>query len=150
MQMNPAANRETPPSADNPDTSPSNDSRFPSNWREAILSLIACRVALIQLESKDAAADGLQRLVRIIAVAICLLFTWSLLLAGGIAVIAHATGWPWYWITFAAAAVHLQVAFIFAQSAKTRGRPAFPVTRSEFQKDREWLENFQKTRKSND
>ena len=149
MQINPATNRETPPSAENPGTSQSNDSRFPSNWRGAILSLIASRVALIQLESKDAASEGLRRLIRITAVAICVFFTWALLLAGGIAAIAHATAWPWYWIAFAAAAIHLQAAVIFVQSAKTPGPPPFPVTRSEFQKDREWLENFQKTRKSN-
>ncbi len=149
MQINPAATREIPPSAGNPGPPQGDDSRFPSNWREAILTLIASRFTLIQLESKDAATDGMRRLIRITAVIICTFFTWALLLAGGIAAIAHATGWPWYWISMAAAAAHLQAAVIFAQTAKTPGRPLFPVTRSEFQKDREWLENFQKNRKSN-
>ncbi len=148
--MNPADSREVPPSAGNPGPPLSEGSPSPSNWREAILSLIASRVALIQLEFKDAAADGVRRFIRVIAVVGCVLFSWALLLAGGIAAISHATGWPWYWIAMAAAAAHLQAAVIFAQSAKTQGRPSFPVTRSEFQKDREWLENFQKTQKFND
>jgi uncharacterized membrane protein YqjE len=148
--MNPADTREIPPSPENPGPPQSGASHFPSNWREAILTLVASRVTLIQLESKDAAADALRRLIRITAVVICVFFTWSLLLAGGIAAIAHATGWPWYWIAMGAAAAHLQATFIFAQSARTPGRPPFPVTRSEFKKDREWLETFLKTRKSND
>jgi hypothetical protein len=150
MPTNPAAPCEIPPLAENPGPPPSEGSPFPANWREAILTLIASRIALIQLESKDTAADGARRLIRIVAGVGCVLFSWALLLAGGIAAISHATGWPWYWIAMTAAAVHLQAAFIFAQSAKTPGRPPFPITRSEFQKDREWLENFQKTRKSND
>lgn len=149
MPINPATTREIPPSAENPGPRSREDSHFPSNWREAIISLIASRVALIQLESKDAAADGIRRLIRVAAIVACTFFSWALLLAGGIAAISHATGWPWYWIALATAIAHLQAAFIFALSAKSPGRPSFPVTRSEFQKDREWLEKFQKTRKSN-
>jgi len=149
MQIHSAKSREIPSPTENPGTPQSNDSRLPSNWREAILSLIASRFALIQLESKDAAADGLKRLTSVIAAVICIFFTWALLLAGGIAAIAHATGTPWYWISVAAASAHLLIAIILVNSAKTQGSPHFPITLSEFQKDREWLENFQKTRKSN-
>lgn len=123
---------------------------LPSNWREALLSLIASRVSLIQIESKEAAKDAAGRAARLIAGVICIFFTWALLLAGGIAAISKASGWPWYGIALILSACHLIAAFILARAAKAPGNPGFPVTRAEFQKDREWIENFQKTRTSND
>lgn len=126
------------------------ETSLPSNWREALLTLIASRVSLIQLESKEAAKDGARRAISMLAVVICAFFAWALLLAGGVAAISNATGWPWYWIAIAAAGIHLAAAFILASAAKKPATPAFPVTLAEFQKDREWIENFQKTRKSND
>jgi uncharacterized membrane protein YqjE len=147
--LNPATDSETPPPAENPGTHGGRDGPLPSNWREALLGLIASRVALIQLESKEAAGDGMRRAIRIVAIVICAFFTWALVLAGGIAAIANATTWPWYWIAMIAAAVHLVVAIILARTVKSPDHPPFPVTRAEFQKDREWIENFQKTRKSN-
>ena len=122
---------------------------LPSNWREALLCLVASRVELIQLESKDAISDAVQRATRIVAAVICAFFAWALLLAGGIAAISHFTDWPWYWLAIAAAAAHLLASIGFARTMKAPCHPPFPVTRSEFQKDREWLENIQKTRKSN-
>ena len=47
------------------------------------------------------------------------------------------------------AILHLLLAVVFAKLAKPSGKPAFPFTRAEFEKDREWIENFQKTSKSN-
>ena len=134
---------------ENPDTNIGGNAPLPSNWREALLSLIASRVALIQLESKEAAALGARRAVLIVAAVICLFFTWALLLAGGIAAISHLTTWPWYWIALTAAAIHMAAAVLLAKTAKSSDQPSFPVTRAEFQKDREWIENFQKTPKSN-
>jgi uncharacterized membrane protein YqjE len=134
---------------ENPDTNPRGDSPLPSNWREALLSLIASRVTIIQLESKEAASLGARRAVLIVAAVICLFFTWALLLAGGIAAISHWTTWPWYWIAITAAVIHMATAVLLARIAKSSDQPSFPVTRAEFQKDREWIENFQKTPKSN-
>jgi hypothetical protein len=121
----------------------------PSNWRSALLTLIASRVTLVQLESQDAAKAGARRGLLLIAVVICAFYTWALLLAGGIAAISQVTGWPWHWIAMAASGAHLAAALLLARAARKPGPPAFPVTRAEFQKDREWIENFQKTRKSN-
>jgi hypothetical protein len=148
--MNPPTDTDNPHPKPLPGPARELESPLPSNWREALLSLIASRVTLIQLESKDAAKDGASRAARLIAVVICVFFFWALLLAGGIATISKAAGWPWYWIALGAAAIHLLAAILLARSAKTPAAPAFPVTRAEFQKDREWIENFQKTRKSND
>ncbi len=122
----------------------------PANWREALMGLIASRVALIQLESKDAARDGAKRAGMWLAVAGCVFFGWILLLAGGVSLLATAIGWPWSWVAVGLAAAHLLLAIILVKLAKPSGNPAFPHTLAEFQKDREWIENFQKTKSSSD
>lgn len=114
------------------------------------MSLIASRIALIQLESKDAGKETAKRASLIGAAIGCLFFAWTLLLAGGVAAIAQAANFPWYWIAMGFALLHLVVAFILFRLAQPSGKPAFPITRAEFQKDREWIENFQKIKKSSD
>jgi uncharacterized membrane protein YqjE len=121
----------------------------PANWREALMGLVSSRLALIELEAKDAAKSGVRRVVFLVGVCGCLFFTWALLLVGLVPLIADATGWPWSKVALGAAGVHLLVALIFYKLAKPSEAPSFPVTRTEFQKDREWIENFQKTKKSN-
>lgn len=122
----------------------------PENWREALMALIASRIALIQLEARDAAKQRVRRVVGMIAAVICLFFTWALLLAGGIAAISSATGCPWHWLAIGAAALHLLLALLLLKGGSADPTaPAFPLTRAEFQKDREWIENFQKKPKSN-
>lgn len=123
----------------------------PANWREALMALIASRVALIQLESKEAVTGGVRRAVFIVVAGGCAFFTWALLLAGGIAWIADAADWHWSHLALGLAALHLLAGAILVRLAmKPSGSAAFPVTRAEFQKDREWIENFQKPRKKND
>jgi uncharacterized membrane protein YqjE len=121
-----------------------------ANWREALMELVASRVALIQLESKDAARSTSKRAVLIVAACGCAFAAWMLLLAGGVSIISQSTGWPWNWVAVGLAALHLLVGVILAQVAKSAEIPAFPATRAEFQKDREWIENFNKPRKSSD
>jgi hypothetical protein len=85
-----------------------------------------------------------------IAAVACLFFTWALLLAGGIAAISSATGCPWHWPAIGAAALHFVLALLLLRGGSAHtATPAFPLTRAEFQKDREWIENFQKKPKSN-
>ena len=144
--MNPASETQT----SQPVEAEPMDTPLPTNWREALMALIAARIALIQIESKDAAKDTAKRAACIIALILCAFFTWALLLASGIAALAKICHWPWYGIAFIAAILHLIAAILLARAAKSPTAPAFPVTRSEFQKDREWIENFQKTPKSND
>jgi uncharacterized membrane protein YqjE len=136
------------PSSGIPDLSPDPASKGPTHWREALLTLIASRVSIIQIESKEAAKEAAGRLAYAVALIICIFFTWALLLAGGIAALAAATSWPWFWIAIAAAGIHLLAAIGFARAAKAPGKATFTATKAEFQKDREWIENFQKTRKS--
>lgn len=114
------------------------------------MALIAARFALIELESKDLAKAGARCATLIAAACGCFIFTWALLLAGGVSLISEMIGWPWNRVALAAAALHLLAGIILARLAKPSGEPSFPVTRAEFKKDREWIENYQKTRKSND
>lgn len=123
----------------------------PDNWREALMSLIASRIALIQYEARETARRRMLHVVCVIVAAICLFFTWALLLAGGIAAVSSTSGWPWHWLAIGAAALHLLLALILLNTGSAKpAAPAFPLTRAEFQKDREWIENFQKKPKSND
>ena len=114
------------------------------------MALIASRIALIELESKDAVKHGARSFIMIVAAVICGVFAWALLLAGGVSLIAVAADWPWYWVALGVAALHLLVGFVLFKMALPAAIPAFPVTRSEFNKDRQWIENFHLTKKSND
>jgi MFS family permease len=121
----------------------------PENWREALMALISSRIALIQFEARETARQRAKRVVGVIVAAICLFFTWALLLAGGIAAISSVSGWPWHWLAIGAALIHLLAALFLTGGSAKPAAPAFPLTRAEFQKDREWIENFQKKPKSN-
>jgi len=147
--MNPATDNQTPPPETDAGTHHEGGPERPSNWGEALAALISSRIALIELESKEAARGGARRAASIIAAIICMFFTWALLLAGGIAAVSASTGWPWYWVAFSCAIVHFVAAIIFFKTAKRSAQSTFPVTRSEFQQDREWIKNLQKPRKSN-
>lgn len=114
------------------------------------MDLIATRFALIELESKDAAKDGARRAALIAAASGCALFAWALLLAGGIPLIAGACGCSWSLVALGAAVLHLVAGIILVSLAKPSAGASFPITRAEFQKDREWIQNFHTTRKSND
>jgi uncharacterized membrane protein YqjE len=144
--MNPAPETDCPPVVDH--AGPRKvDSDLPNNWREALMALIASRIALIRLEARQSAKSNASRAIRMAAAAFCLLFAWMLLLAGGIAAVAALAAWPWHWVALATAALHILLSWILIITVKT-APPAFPATRAEFQKDREWIENFQKKPKS--
>lgn len=144
--MNPPTDNAPPPAA----ADDGRDDASPACWREALMSLIASRIALIQLEARDTARQRARRVLSVIVAAMCLFFTWALLLAGGIAAVSSASGWPWYWLAIGAAALHLLLALLLLSGGSSNPAvPVFPLTRAEFQKDREWIQNFQKKPKSN-
>lgn len=116
----------------------------PAGWRESLAVMISSRIEIFQIELQQAVRDRSRSFVALAAAALCIFFTWALLLAGGIAALAVAAGWPWHLITLVTAAGHLLAAFALVQSAKKPKAPSFPVTQAEFQKDREWIENLQK------
>jgi uncharacterized membrane protein YqjE len=123
---------------------------LPANWREALMSLIATRLNLIELEAKYAANEAAKRGAALAAAVGCSIFAWALLLAGGVSMIAKSTELAWDQVAIGVAALHFLGGIILARRAKPSTATAFPITRAEFQKDREWIENFQKTKKSND
>ncbi len=142
--MNPPSDNDAP----RPEPLPGASRANPSNWREALTALIQSRVALIQHESKDAAKNVARRGLSLVGVIICAFYTWGLFLAAGIAFISTEFGWQWYDVAFCAAGLHLVAALIFVFLAVSRGNASFPVTRAEFQKDREWIDNLHNPRKS--
>ncbi len=121
----------------------------PQNWREALMTLLATRVDLIRLESQEVAGTVARRAGFYAAACGFALFGWALLLAGAIGLISETTEWPWSWVCVGAALLHLLLAILFSKLASPRAKVAFPVTRAEFQKDREWIENLHKPTKSN-
>ena len=141
----------TPPSAGEFTAPESAEASAPfANWRVALMDLVAARLSLIQMESKDATRETTRRVALIAVASAAIFFAWALLLAGGVSLLSQSTGWPWSLIAIGLAALHLLIGFILSQSAKPSGSASFPVTRAEFQKDREWIENFNRNKKSND
>jgi len=72
-----------------------------------------------------------------------------LLLAGSIGALSQLAGWSWFWSALAIGAIHIIIAASLLRKSSGAGTPLFPVTRAEFQRDREWIENLQKNPKSN-
>ncbi len=149
--MNPSPDTGIPSSQEAPGGRATRYNSTPTNWREALMSLIASRVALIQLESKEAARGSVRSAAFMLAACGCVFFSWALILAGGTSCIAILAGWPWRYVAMGISAIHLLAALLMARLA-IRASPSasFPITRAEFQKDREWIENFQKNPRSND
>lgn len=114
------------------------------------MSLIATRFTLIELEAKKVSQEAVRRGSAFGAAIGCTIFAWALLLAGGVSLIAKATNLPWDQVAIAASILHILGGIILARLAKPSVTTAFAVTRAEFRKDRVWIENFQKTNKSND
>jgi uncharacterized membrane protein YqjE len=137
-----------PEEAAQPESQPQDP--LPANWREALMSLVATRLTLIELEAKDAAKQTARRGSSLAAAVGCIVFAWALLLAGGVSIIAKSADLPWDQVAIGAAVLHLLGGIILARLARPSAATAFPITRAEFQKDRKWIENFQKTKKSND
>lgn len=127
--------------------SPGNSgTKLPENWQEALACLVSSRISIMQAESKDAAATGTKKAVLGAVAAFCALLTWLLLLTGAVGAISAATSWTWYHVAFAAAGLHLVIAVIAILIAKSKSAPSFPITRAEFQKDREWLNQLKKSK----
>lgn len=107
-----------------------------------VRDLVFTRIGLVRLEAAEAASHALKRIVGLVAIGVLALFLWALLLAGGIGAIAALTGWSWFWVALAAAGLHLVVIGGLAALVKRKAPTAFPVTRAEFEKDSEWLDQL--------
>jgi len=146
--MNPATETDPQPQQTPRGLESNGQDAHPSNWLDALMLLLSSRISLIRLESKDVASGVARRALFMVAALLCVFFTWSLLLAAGITAVSKAAGCHWHWTALAVATLHLLAALIFARLARKPGPPVFPVTHAEFLKDREWIKNLQRIRKS--
>lgn len=147
--MNPSSDMDSAASAGSAAVGSTDGSSLPPTWYEAILSILASRVALIQIEFQEAARNGAKRACLILAVIGCVFFGWLLLLAGGVQLLAVGMQWPWYWVAIGLALIHLLLALVLVKLAKPPTAPAFSFTRAEFKKDREWIEQLKNNKRSN-
>ena len=86
----------TPPSAGEFTAPESAEASAPfSHWRVALMDLVAARLSLIQMESKDATREATRRVALIAVASAAIFFAWALLLAGGVSLLSQSTGWPW-------------------------------------------------------
>ena len=132
-----------PESENQPSESPDGD------FKSSLHALVTARITLMRHELKQLLRDRARALTSVLVAAMLIFFTWALLLTGLIAAIALSTGWPWHLVTLAFAALHLMAAIILVKSAaSTVKNEPFPITRSEFKKDCEWLESLQNKPKS--
>lgn len=122
-----------------PTATPDRTRKGKGNWVEAILGLVESRASIISIESKDALKSAYAKFIPLAICLFCILAAWVLAIAAAIGCLAVATGWMWYQITFAIASLHLVIALVALLVAKQSKPAPFPVTRSEFKKDREWL-----------
>ena len=132
-------------------TNPPPESPPPVGWREALGDWATARVELIQIESREASRSALRKGVLAGALAATVFFIWALLLAGGIGLLTaylESCGHPWGWpaVTLAAAGLHALLALGLAVALRRPTPPPFPITRSEFEKDREWLKTLKTPR----
>lgn len=117
------------------------------SWLDALYSLLAARAALFQYESKAATRQWVRTAALLTMAVVAAAVAWLLLVAGGVAALSVSTDWPWYWLAMAAAVLHLLAATICLGYAKAAKPPTFPLTQSEFQKDRAWLKSLTTPRK---
>lgn len=119
----------------------------PASMLTAVLDLISSRLALMRLESKEVLSQWVKSALLFVIAAFLAVCAWALILAGLVSWIATAAGWSWHWVALGMGAGHLILAWVLTQLAKPAQNTPFPLTRSEFKKDRQWIENLQKPRK---
>ncbi|MBK1882995.1 phage holin family protein [Luteolibacter pohnpeiensis] len=110
--------------------------------------MVAARLTIMKIEGKKAAESGIKRVIFAASAAILILLAWILFVAGAVSAIAIKTHVDWCWIALAAGGIHLIIAFIFLACAKKAGGEAFPITRAELKKDREWIAKCQNNKTS--
>ncbi len=118
----------------------SGEGHLPSNWKEAIPALIASRIGIFRIEVQDAIEVVAKKLILWGIVAFCMIATWGLLTAGLIGLISVQFNCAWYFAALSLGGGYLLIALamllIINRSKKIE---SFSITREEFEKDREWL-----------
>jgi uncharacterized membrane protein YqjE len=118
----------------------SDEGGLPANWIEAIPALLVSRMGILQIEAQDALEVAIRKLIFSGVLAFFLMTAWMLLAAGLIGLISMHFNIAWYFAAFLIGAVHLLIAFLMRLAIKrSKSIESFPITREEFEKDREWL-----------
>lgn len=128
------------------------DSSLPADpsWQSALAEFVGTRIELIRLESQEAAKVAKKRTSLTITLAIIASTAWLSFIVGIIGLVDHYySSITWWMAALAAAGIHALIAIILLSKLKQPTPPLFTVTRSEFQKDRLWMQHL-KTPKSND
>lgn len=108
-------------------------------WLEGILGLIESRAGIISWEAKEAFGIGFTKLIPFLFGLFAAFSAWVLIVVAIIGFLIDATEWKWYQITFAMSGLHIIIAVAAFLIAKKKNSTLFPITRSEFEKDRKWL-----------
>ena len=111
----------------------------PDGWKEALATLVSSRLEIIRIEAKSASSAAIGKIVLLAVAVFALLSAWVLALAAAVAAIAASSSWEWFHVAFAFAGGHFVVAVVLLLLARSGRKVDFPVTRAEFEKDREWL-----------
>lgn len=115
-------------------------------WREAAAEFVSARLELFTLEAREASQRAARKAALLAFAAGCGVTFWLCFVAGVIGWIA-ASGHPWHFVALACAAFHLVAAGIAVAVIRRPGPPSFPLSRAEFEKDRQWLSQTQETPK---
>lgn len=114
----------------------------PSEWKAALADFAASRVALIRLESREAAQVAARKTSQAICATSLAVIAWSCLIAGAIGALHHFTQISWWLAALAFGVLHALAALIFLNKLKQKSAPLFPVTKAEFEKDRLWMQSL--------
>lgn len=116
----------------------------PRDWKDALLTLAFSRMEIVCIEAKSASSVAFGKFALLTVGVFALFSAWALALVASIGLIAASSTWEWYHVAFASAGAHLLIGGVFLLILKAKKTESFPVTRSEFQKDREWLSRLKK------
>ncbi|WP_411826587.1 phage holin family protein [Luteolibacter sp. AS25] len=120
----------------------------PSNWKEALSVLAATRSSIMKVEGKQVATDLGKKIALAVVALLGLLFSWILLMFGLVGVLSDLTPMNWWQAAFSVGGLHILIAILLLLIAKSIGSEPFPITRKEFEKDREWLNQLKQQSKS--
>ncbi len=122
---------------------PEPESQPASSWRESAVEFVSARVELLSLETREASQQAARKGALAAWIAGCAVIAWMAAVAGLIGWVASSkAGIPWYFVAFGAAMLHLLLAGIAVLALRRPGPPAFPLSKAELLKDREWLINL--------
>ncbi|MES2996606.1 MAG: phage holin family protein [Verrucomicrobiota bacterium] len=126
------------------------DPGAPANWRDAITTLVATRFAIFEHEMKIAARSAVKTAVQTVIALLALAMSWALGMAALVGAVASASGMQWYHVAAIVAGAHLLIAVVLGALLKSTRPPSFTFTRNEFKKDREWISQQPRRKKSDD